>query len=447
MSTGLRARLQRRRPTGHHHLLTGSAVLVLGAAVQALTGSVFWLVAARLDDQADVGNATALYTSVLFVTYLAGLGLPVAVARYAADRSAEADTVFTWGLLATAASSLVFGIGYVAVVPAGAADVLTDLHPVGGPLLFAVLVVGAAYSLVVDVRFMTVRRWNLVLIRIIAVGLIRIPLLFALPDHDDRALWLFVFAAGPVAVSGFLSAAVLDRVTGGQLRLRPPPRTAAAVARYSAVNYVSTLAYQAPYFVLPVIVLAHVRAEVNASFYVAWGIVSVAFYVPSAIGQALLAEGGKDGAQLRGQLRLAMGLAVGLMGVGALGAFVGSDVVEAVYGRDYAEAARILPSLMAAGVPWAITSLYLTEARVRHRHVATVAITVALTGAIIVPALVLVPRHGIDGAGQAWLIGNIIAAVVAVTASGLSRRGRRLATDPLGDLPTTPTVVVEPIAG
>ncbi|CAN5821329.1 hypothetical protein BH24ACT3_BH24ACT3_00080 [soil metagenome] len=443
MKPALRTRLQQRRPTGHHHLLTGSAVLVFGAAVQALTGSIFWLIAARLDDQTDVGNATALYTSVLFVTYLAGLGLPVAVARYAADRSQESDTIFSWGLAATTVSAIGFGLAYVALVPAAATEVLTDLHPVLGPLLFAVMVVGAAYSLVVDVRFMTMRRWNLVLIRIIAVGLVRIPILFLIPDDDHQALWLFLVATGPVAVSGFLSAGVVSRVTGGRLQLVPRPRTTRAVVRYSGVNYISTLAYQAPYFALPVIVLANVAPAVNASFYVAWGIVSVAFYVPSAIGQALLAEGGKDGAQLRAQLRLALGLAVGLMAVGGLGAFFFSGVVETVYGPDYHDAARILPALMAAGVPWALTSLYLTAARVLHHHVATVAITATLTGAIIVPALVLVPADGIDGAGRAWLIGNTVAAVVAVIASGLSRR--RDDRMPSVVQPATEPVVVEPV--
>ena len=78
----------------------------------------------------------------------------------------------------------------------------------------------------------------------------------------------------------------------------------------------STLAYQAPYFALPVIVLANVDSATNGSFYVAWGIVAIAFYVPSAIGQALLAEGGKGGAHVRTQMRLAMALAVALMAIG-----------------------------------------------------------------------------------------------------------------------------------
>ena len=64
----------RRRASGHRHLLTGSAALVLTAGVQALSGALFWLIAARVDDQTDVGHATALFTSVLFVAFVAGLG-------------------------------------------------------------------------------------------------------------------------------------------------------------------------------------------------------------------------------------------------------------------------------------------------------------------------------------------------------------------------------------
>ena len=100
-------------------------------------------------------------------------------------------------------------------------------------------------------------------------------------------------------------------------------RTARAWVRYSLVNWASTLTYQAPTFAMPVIVLVNVSADDNASFYVAWGVAAVACYVPTAIGQALLAEGGRDGAQLRTQVRLAIVVAGGLMVVGAAVATLG----------------------------------------------------------------------------------------------------------------------------
>jgi O-antigen/teichoic acid export membrane protein len=401
-------------------------VLVLGAAVQGIGGFAFSVLASKLDAKADFGDATALFTSVLFVTYLAGLGLPVALARYAAGRDVDSHVVFTWGVLATIPATLAASAAYLWVIHPGAADVLWEIGTFWGFALFVAIVAGSALSLIVDVRAMTVRRWNLVLARICLVAVAKIALLPVAQGSSNRALLIFVYLGGPVALSGFVGVALIGKITGGRHRLRPRPATAHAAVRYSAVNYVSTLAYQAPYFALPVIVLTNVDSATNGSFYVAWGIVAIAFYVPSAIGQALLAEGGKGGAHVQQQMRLALTMAVGLMAMGALVTWLGKGLVVQVFDATYQDAAHILPAMMLAGIPWAVTSLLLTEARVLHRHVATVTITVVLTVSIIVPALVLVPgdgpRSGLDGASAAWLAGNTFAALVAVVVTLVSRR-------------------------
>lgn len=406
---------------------------MLGAAVQGLGGMAFSLLAAQLDTKSQFGDATALFTSTMFVVYLAGLGLPVAVARYAADTSDDSHTIFTWGALATAAASVVASALYLGIVHPPAAKVLWDWQPVLGFLVFALIVIGSAWSLIIDVRAMTMRRWGLVLFRIFAVAVMKIALIYIGQGSDHRSLLLFAYLGGPVALSGFVGMALINRTTGGRHRLSPRPASARAATRYAGINYLSTLAYQAPYFALPVIVLLNVSSATNSSFYVAWGIVAIVFYVPSAIGQALLAEGGKDGVQVAAQMKLALTLAVGLMAAGTLVTFLGKEVVVAAYGEAYRDAADILPAMMLAGVPWALTSLFLSEARILHRNVVTVAITVTLTVAIIGPALVLVPEEGIEGARTAWLAGNILAAVVATVLTLGARRAARRSSAPLRD--------------
>jgi O-antigen/teichoic acid export membrane protein len=417
----------RRRASGHRHLLTGSAALVLTAGVQALSGALFWLIAARVDEQTDVGHATALFTSVLFVAFLAGLGQPVAAARYAAGRAREDHVIFAWGAAATAVAAVLAGIVYLVVVSPPAVDELRHWHGAAGPALFILLCSGTALSLLLDVRLMTQRRWGLVLARASAVGFARFPLLL-IPVDEGRAVWLLVVAALPTAVSGFLGTAWLPKVTGHRHVFGPPPATTRAWMRYSVINWASTITYQAPTFAMPVIVLANVSAEDNASFYVAWGVAAVAAYVPTAIGQALLAEGGRDGAHLRAQVRLAIVVAGGLMVIGALLATLARDLIVTLYGQDYQEAADILPALVVATIPWAVTSVYLTEARVRHRSAATVIITLTLSLAILVPALILVPDDGIEGAATAYLLGNIVAAIVAL---GSHLQIRRIADAPI----------------
>lgn len=417
----------RHRASGHRHLLTGSAALVVTAGVQALSGALFWLIAARGDTQTDVGHATALLTSVLFVAFVCGLGQPVAAARYAAGRTRDDHVLFAWGALATSIASIVGAIVYLLLVSPPAVDELRAWNAVLGPALFMFLAAGTALSLLLDVRLMTQRRWGLVVARALIVGVVRFPLL-ALPIDNQRAVWLLVAAVIPTALSGYLGIALLPRVTGGPHRLGPAPATTRAMVRYSLVNWASTIAYQAPTFAMPVIVLVHVRATLNASFYVAWGMAAMAAYVPMAIGQALLAEGGRDGAHLRSQVRLAIVVAGGLMVAGTAIAAAGKSIVVSLYGDEYREASEILPMLVAASIPWAITSVYLTEARVRHRSGPTVAITVALTLSVLGAALILVPDRGLDGAALAFFGGNVAASLVAI---GVHISGRSSSAEPV----------------
>lgn len=404
---------------GHRHLLTGSALLLVGAGIQALSGAVFWLVAARLDGSDDVGAAAGLFTSILFVAHLAGLGLQVSLARYAAGRGEDADSVFTWGVIASGGVTTLVALGFLGAVDTTGTDALADWHPVAGPAVFVAGAIGASQTLIVDVRWMTVRRWGLVVARIAAVGASRF-LFLLVPGEHDRVVVLFAAASLPLTASGLFGLVSMARVTGGRFRLRPRPARLAQWVRFSGVNYLSTLAAQAPLFALPVIVLVEVDSATNASFYVAWGITGIALYLPGAIGQVLLAEGEDDHARLRDQVRLALWGTVAVMSVAAVVAWLGRDLVTTVYGDDYAAAARILPGLVACGIPWAATTVWVTEARVRHRSGATLAITTTSTVASLVPAWLLVEERGLDGAVAAFAIGNLAAAAVGL-ASHLSR--------------------------
>ena len=92
-----------------------------GRANQAVTGTVFWLVAARLDRAADVGLATALFASLQFVNYLSALGLQELVGRFTPLAEREADQILAWSVLVTVASSAVATVGYLSLAAGGEA--------------------------------------------------------------------------------------------------------------------------------------------------------------------------------------------------------------------------------------------------------------------------------------------------------------------------------------
>lgn len=397
---------------------SGSGLISVVVALQLLANMSFWVAASRVVDADALGHAGELFTSMQFVVYLTGMGLTVANSRFGADGSAAADGLLTWSLLVTTATSLLGAAMYLGmlsvfverghVTASATLDLVTS--SAGGIAALFVLVAGASLALLVDVRLMAARRYDVLIARAVLIGLARLPLL--LVDHPiDDALWLFAVVSVPTLLYGLSGVLFLPRLAGVRYHLRPKPREGRRSARFAAVNYVATLALEAPQFALPVVVGLWVSGAAFANFFIAWGAAAAVLLLPAAIAQVSLVEGARTGDEMPRRAAESMAIALGIAVVALAGSFIANDLVTVVYGSDYTEAARLLPLFVAAAVPWAISSILLTEARIRKDHLTTVAITATLGIGTIVPALVLVPDRGVDGAVAAWLAGNVAAAL------------------------------------
>ncbi len=154
----------------HRQLITGSAVLVVAAAMQAVGGAVFWLIAANVDAKAVVGTATALFTSVNFVTYVAGLGSagragPVR-GRPQRRRGHDLHLVDPGDGRRRRRWSAPRISAFLRLVHPPSTEPLFRAGAIW-QAAFVVSIVGAALSMIFDVRCMTLRRWDWVLGRII----------------------------------------------------------------------------------------------------------------------------------------------------------------------------------------------------------------------------------------------------------------------------------------
>jgi O-antigen/teichoic acid export membrane protein len=396
------------------HVIQGSVWMILSVLVQASTNVIFWIVAAHAYDSNAVGRASGLITSVLFLNYATGLGLVVTVARFGTDRDPHANSLFSWALAVTTASSLIGTAIYLSIVSSPSTD-LVRTWP--GLLLTAGAVAGASIAALADVRLMAARKWNWVFVRLAFVGVSRFALL-AIHNTLDPALWVFVAAVLPPAYSGLLALLLMPRFVGSEVRFRPRPQHLDKISRFAGFNFIATLSSQGPLFLLPVLVLLNVSAADNANFFLAWSATSVVFVLPTAIAQVVLVEGARRDRPSVSRSREALLLATGLALAGYVAALILEPLVVALYGDAYTQAAALLPTLLCAGIPWAYCSIRLSEARIRHDLASIVWITVTLGVAIIGLAAWLVPKEGITGAGRAWLIGNIAGGLVAV-ATGL----------------------------
>lgn len=370
-------------------LLQGSAWILIALALQSVLGFAFWVAGSRVASTAELGRASALYTGVQFVNYASGLGLTVALARHAVDRSRESDSLFGWAIGATVVSSMVGGAWYLAASSSVSTDIVTG-SPAGW-VVFGLYTAGSSIGLLADVRLMAHHRWGFMVGRIAVTGVVRLVLV---PFHGsiDPDRWLYHLMLAPLAIGGVAAALLLPRVGAGRISFRRPAGLA-SVARYSGVNWAASLASQAPQFVLPLVVAQSVASSTYANFFLAWTVTGLVFLVPGAIAQVLLVEGAKDASghadhePRSDRAREALAFSLGLAVLALVGAIVAGRLMVVLFGEGYRSAGQTLPLLMAAGIPWSIAAVRLSEARIRRDQLATVAITMTLGLGILVPTV------------------------------------------------------------
>ncbi len=398
------------RPNGA--LLRSSISFSSAAGVVAIGGFVFWLLVARIGTTRTVGEAAALYSSVMFVNYLTALGLPVAVARYGSGPKNRPSILFNWAVLLTIISSFIGAAIYLAFVP----HTLEYLHQIGviGSIgIFGIIVSGISISTLLDVRLISQQRRGWVVGKAIFVALLRLPFL-VIPGVSNSVIAIFLVAAGAPAICGVLVWLIADlRWVQFRYPLRPLPASASVAAKYSAVNGAAQLAMQGPSYILPVLVLITVTPAENASFYVAWTIATVLFLVAQGVSQALLVEGHRTGglaSQTRSALRL--GVLLGLLLAAA--SVCAAVLIPIVYGSSYTAARTILPVLGVGVIPWSIFTVVLSATRVSHRQRLNIELSVFFAASVLLPAVILMNRFGIRGAAWSWLLGNMLSATVAM---------------------------------
>jgi len=407
------------------HVLRGSVWFIASLGIGAVGGFAFWSLAARLQPASTVGQASALFTAILFITYLTSMGLPVAVAKYGALDHPATHSLWSWALVYTAGTSLLGTLGFLWIARWGFIDDLGAFStwnlPAQAGFLF-VMVTGMAFAVLVETRLATLRSWGWVLARVAVLAIGRLPLLFYGPLASN-AVGLVVLMAGAPALSGVLGVIALHwTVPRPHRQMRVLPEHARSALRFATVNWIGMLAAQAPQFTVPLIIAAQVSSAENAAFYLAWSMTTVAFLVPQTIGQVVVAEGSRDEGSISHKVLVGFLTALAAMAVLALGALLFAPLATTIFGPSYALTSAILPPLIAAGIPWVVTAMLLARSRVLGQTWVTVGITVTFAALGLWLVASGARRSGLEGAAYGWLIANGLAAGAAVIFTVVSHR-------------------------
>jgi O-antigen/teichoic acid export membrane protein len=387
--------------------------LVLSSALSSGIGLLFWVLAARLFDQATVGvNSTAVSAMTLLST-AAQLNLGNAMLRFVpvAGRGTRALVAgcYAAGAGAATAAGAVFALG----APLWAPDLVTAFGQAGLLAFFLVSTPIGTMFVMQDYVLPALKRATVVPVENLVFSVLKIVLLGAAAATGllvgIAVSWTVATALVVVGITVYLLRVLPPRRTGG-----PPEAsrvTVRDVAQFVRADYAGTVFWLAALFGLQLVVLARLGAEAAATYGVVWQIGYALYLVPNGMGQSLVAHVAADPARLEaardGMVTKALTLIVPAVVVAAPASYL----VLSIFGSSYAEAgSELLVLLLVSAVPNVVTAAAVWAARVRRDGRVLFGIPAGISTTVIAGSWVLMPVMGVTGAGVAWLVAQTVVA-------------------------------------
>ena len=394
-------------------LFKNSYFLMASAAVTSVLGFIFWIIAARFYETADVGLASAIIAALGLLAIFSNLGLGIGLIRFlpgAKDKgNSMINTCFTLSGLASMVIALIFLAGLEFWSPA--------LLPVfQHPVFFASFIVFAivwALNPLISCAFLAKRSTEFTFIQNAIASLSKIVMIILLATIFSSAFG--IFASAGVAMSVALLIAIfwfLPKVQQGYFPLCIVRREVLnEISHYSGGNYIARIFLQSSPLVLPLMVINILGAEMSAYFYIAWSITAILIVIPTSIFNSLFAEGSNEEETLQVNTKKSLKLFLLLLLPAILVVLVIADKVLLLFGQAYSQNGALLLRIIAVSIiPYSINYLYITIARVKMDISGVIKVSAAITCLTLGLCYFLMLNMGLPGIGLGWLAGQSIVA-------------------------------------
>jgi O-antigen/teichoic acid export membrane protein len=414
----------------HRTILSNATSMVIAAGTTSLLGAMFWYLAARQFSQHAVGVSGASVSAMTLLGFAATIGLGTVLMGELPQREARAHGLLNAALVAAAVVGGVFGVLFALVAPLVSSGFDPLRQTALAVIIFAAGVALTALTLVLDQALIGLLRGGLQLTRNIVFSAVKLVLLFGVAALGAAHGGMGIYAAW--AAGALISLVVLVPFYRRQLNpLRSHFSELNSLRLDAASHHAFNLALRAPDLLLPVMVLIVLSANLSASFYIAWMIVSLLFGIPQSLSTVLFAVGSGDPRELERRFRftLAISAACGLAAVVIL--LPAGEPLLHLFGASYASQATVAVQILALGVfPEAIRTHFVAVRRLTRR-IGT-ALPIVWGGAVLEVAggtIGGLEANSLTGVAIGWLI------AICIESSVMSRDVWRMVAPGTGEAP------------
>jgi len=376
-------------------LFNNSFYLVLSRVLNMGAGFLFWVIAAKLYSVEDVGNATALISSLNLIILLAPLGFDISLIRFifGSDRDEIFTTVLNITVLSTCAICLIYAVIDSMLTSRLIPNLLYSF-------VFLSVAVFNSVTVITGNMFLAMRRARHYLMQNVVLCL-RLLLLPALLFLKSFGIFLSLGLCYGLAS---LQAGIYLRTNGVRFCGLAVSKTFVKRSlQFSVGNYFSNNLNQAPGYILPILVLHLLDAEAAAKFYLAATLGNLTMTIPFALSTSLLVEGSNQEPLKKNFKKALLATYISLIPCTIIVVLLGKDILG-FFNPEYIEAYNLLVLVALSRLIEALLVIYISVQNIRMKVKKVLQINLYYFVLMLSLSYFLIQKFNIIGVGYAWLI-------------------------------------------
>lgn len=389
-------------------LFRNSFYLLLSMITGAILGFIFWIIAAKIYPQQEVGVNTALISAVSLIAMISFLGLDQSIIRYFPER--DKLKVLVTSSIVIMISAFIFGIIFVWGINLWAPDLAIIKNN-----LLAFFMSLIAFSLITPIgnAFIALRKGNYYFYQNLFMNM-RIILIF-LPFLGNLGIFLSFGISSVIAIifSFILIYKLKIKNINDGKGIKFDWDFLRDSFHFSAGNYFFSLFVTIPTFLLPIIVLNILGSGETAYYYIAYTIASFLFMTSGAFSTSLFVEGSHGESLRKNALKSLIAIFAILIPMAVFIYSFGGNLLG-LFGEDYINAFDLLKAMVVSSFFYAICQVYFSIGKVRKNIRDLIIISMLIFILLLGLSYPLMLQFGILGVGYAWIISYFIGSILVL---------------------------------
>jgi O-antigen/teichoic acid export membrane protein len=366
-------------------------------------GFFFWVVAALFYSIEDVGEATAIISSLSLVIILSRFGFDGSQIRFMQDYKRE--TVFNTCLWIPAIGAVVIGGIYFVflryITPASA-----FIH--GYFFLFIAIAFLNSIMLTISNAFISFGRADYRFVQNLMLGM-RIPVAILFISLGSMGLFL------SYGIAYFFTSifAVWLIVKFVPITFEIDKKFSRETSRFTYLGYLSNIFQMVPVLVMPLLILSVSSADNAALYYIAFAFGSLVLVIPDSIGMLFFVEGSQGTPVKKGIIQAFTITLLILVPAVIFLWFFGENILQWL-GKDYSGALDLLRIFLLASFFVSMYQLFLYLQGIRMKVEVGLIFNIIRAILLIILSYFFLLMFGINGIAWAWVLTHLFLCVLIV---------------------------------